>query len=183
MSDPIHIAVTRRVKPGHEEAFEQAILQFIGNTLESSGSLGAQVIRPVPESGDRTYGILRTFRSAEDRDRFYGSDQFQSWIQTLDALCEPDGYSQRELHGLEAFFYRLGRGQPPRWKMALLTWAGVWPSAYLISRLLGPFLPEQLPGWLSMGVSTACVVLLLAWGIMPMLVRWFHPWLHRPEES
>lgn len=70
MGTPIHDAITRTVKPGCEEAFEKAIRTFFADSLNEPGTLGAQLL-PLPESESRTYGILRSFASVEDRDAFY----------------------------------------------------------------------------------------------------------------
>jgi antibiotic biosynthesis monooxygenase (ABM) superfamily enzyme len=177
MEASIHVAVTRTVKPGCEEAFEDAIHDFFAEALQEPHSLGAQLLRPLPGANDHTYGILRSFASEEDRDAFYASDPFRRWQETVGPFVE-DTYSRRELHGLEAFFWEeQPSGPPPRWKMAVLTWLGVWPTVYFVSTALGVPL-QGLPHWVATGVVTLVVVLILAWGIMPTLTRWLRPWLH-----
>jgi uncharacterized protein len=178
MTNTIHVAITRQVKPGCEAAFETAILEFFADSLKHPGILGAQLLRPLPGSTDRTYGILRSFASEADRDRFYRSPAFAAWEEAVAPLVE-GGYSLRPLHGLEAFFR--GEGPPPRWKMALVTWLGVWPSVYLVARLTGRGLLRGWPGWLASGANTLVVVLLLAWVVMPLLTRAFRPWLASPH--
>jgi hypothetical protein len=51
MEPTIHVAITRKVKPGFEADFEQALLKFFVQSLKHKGALGAQLIRPVPGSG------------------------------------------------------------------------------------------------------------------------------------
>ena len=79
MTLPIHVAITRKVKHGCEKEFESSIRTFFGDSFTASGSLGAQLIKSVPGSSDRTYGILRSFASKQDRDRFYQSPKFLEW--------------------------------------------------------------------------------------------------------
>jgi antibiotic biosynthesis monooxygenase (ABM) superfamily enzyme len=81
----------------------------------------------------------------------------------------------RPLHGLEAFFQGTTT-PPPRWKMAVVTWMGVFPSVLLWSKLLGPQL-TGLPQVLATAVVTAVVVITLAWVIMPWLTKLLRPWL------
>ncbi len=182
MNETVHVAITRQVKPGYEDRFEDAIRRFFVETLEDSGSLGAQLIHPLPKTSSRTYGILRSFASEQDRDRFYRSDRFRDWEQAVQPFVE-NTYERRNLHGLEAFFSNPGlMRHPPRWKMALVTWAGVWPSVFAVSSLAAPRL-SGWPSWLATGAVTLIVVLVLTWGVMPLLTRLVRPWLTMPTEK
>lgn len=136
MKENIHVAITRKVKPGYEEAFEQAIQEFFAKTTRRQGSLGAQLIRPFPGSSTTTFGILRSFKSTEDRDAFYQSEDFLKWQEKIKPMVQGE-YSRKELHGLEAFFEDPSiLKHPPKWKMAFVTWLGVWPTVFIISQLL-----------------------------------------------
>jgi antibiotic biosynthesis monooxygenase (ABM) superfamily enzyme len=183
MKAPIHVAITRIVKPGHEAAFERAILTFFAEAQESSATLGAQLLRPLPGSGSRTYGILRSFGSEQERNAFYESEGFLRWQEAVRPLVE-EPYSRRDLHGLEAFFTNPGLIQrPPRWKMAFVTWLGVWPAVFLISSLVGQRFLSEWPFWIAAGFETMAVVAILTWGVMPALTRVFHPWLMKPLDA
>lgn len=180
MDSPLHVAITRTVKPGCEAAFEQAILSFFAEAQGSNATLGAQLLRPLPGSGSRSFGILRSFASEQDRDAFYASDRFMQWQEAVDPLVE-EGYSRRDLHGLEAFFANPGLiHRPPRWKMAMITWLGVWPAVFVVTSLIGQRLLTGWPFWLAAGLETMIVVAILTWAVMPPLTRLFHPWLVKP---
>lgn len=182
MRAPIHIAITRTVKPGCEEAFEKAIRTFFADSLQETGTLGAQLLLPLPGSQNRTYGILRSFASVKDRDAFYQSDSFRQWDQAVKPLVEED-YSRRDLTGLEAFFSDPSLiVRPPLWKMAFLTWLGVWATVWVVSNLVGPRL-SALPPWLATGVVTLMVVSILTWGVMRVLTRLARPWLMRSTDA
>ena len=73
---PIHVAITRRVKPGHEAEFQQALREFFQASFGHEGVLGASVLTPLPGSDSREFGILRTFASKSERDAFYESSMF-----------------------------------------------------------------------------------------------------------
>jgi len=176
----IHVAITRVVKPGCEDAFEQAILRFFTASLATSDSFGAQLLRPLPGREDRRYGILRSFANEADRDAFCASALFRAWQEEVAPMVEGE-YARRELHGLEAFFSDPGQlGHPPRWKMAVVTWLGVWPTAHLVNGALDPARLLELTGWWKGAVIAAIVVSLLTWAVMPGLTRLFHRWLRPP---
>jgi antibiotic biosynthesis monooxygenase (ABM) superfamily enzyme len=170
----IHVAITRKVKRGSERAFEESLRAFFQESLDRPGVLGVHLISPPPGSSSAEYGILRTFADEKERDAFYRSDLFERWQQHVAELTEGER-TYRELHGLEAWFR--APGAPPRWKMALLTWLGVWPTSWLIGRLIGPHL-AGVPSVVSAALIGAAIVVCLTWMIMPALVKLFHAWLH-----
>ena len=177
--EPVHVAITRLVQPGKEAAFEKAMYAFIERSIGVHGVTGVHLLRPAPGADSREYGILRSFESPEARDDFYASKLFADWEEEVAPLVE-SGCSKRELHGLEAFFQRGAGPHPPRWKMALLTWMGVFPSVVVWSAILRPPL-HALPVVATTAVITGFVVLTLAWGVMPVLTRAFAPWLRAGE--
>jgi antibiotic biosynthesis monooxygenase (ABM) superfamily enzyme len=61
--DQIHLAIIRRVKPGMERAFEDALREFARESLKEPGTTGVHLIGPVSGSEDGEYGILRSFAS------------------------------------------------------------------------------------------------------------------------
>ena len=65
---PIHVAITRRVRPGCETEFQQALREFFQASLAHGGVLGATMIVPPPGSDSREFGILRTFADEQERD-------------------------------------------------------------------------------------------------------------------
>src|SRR5690606_27928900 len=88
-------------------------------------------------SESREFGILRSFANEKDRDDFYASALFKAWEKKCEPLTETDSLTHRPLHGLEAWF-RSAHHPPPRWKMAVATFAGVFPVATVLSLTLGP---------------------------------------------
>jgi antibiotic biosynthesis monooxygenase (ABM) superfamily enzyme len=66
--------------------------------------------------------------------------------------------------------------RPPRYKVALLTWAGAYAVITLILALLGPTMaPWPLP--LRTLVLSALMVAALTWLVIPSLTRIFRDWL------
>ena len=171
----IHVAITRRVRPGCEAEFQQGLREFMQASFQHGGVLGAQMLTPPPGSNSREYGILRTFADERERDEFYASPIFKAWDARAMTLTEGKP-EYRQLHGLEAWF-RSPDGPPPRWKMALVTLLGVYPVSLLIGIILAPQL-RKLPLALNLFIVSALIVTCLTWLVMPPLTRWFKPWLH-----
>ncbi|QDU96630.1 antibiotic biosynthesis monooxygenase [Lignipirellula cremea] len=172
----VHCAITLRVRPGRESEFEEVLGRFVQRSLAYPGVEGVHLIRPAPGSTDREYGILRSFASEADSREFYGSEMFQQYKnETLDLV---DGEAViRRLHGLEAFF-KGGTQAPPRWKMACVTWLGVYPAVLFWSWLIGGRMALLHP-LAATAVMTGCMVVTLAWVVMPFLTRLLRPWLHK----
>jgi len=171
---PIHIAITRRVRPGCEAEFQQALREFLQTSFAHGGVLGANMLVPLPGSDTREYGILRTFADDKERDAFYESPMFKAWDERARTLTEGEAL-YRQLHGLEAWF-RSSHHPPPRWKMATATFLGVFPVAMILNLTLGPVI-RSWPYIISNAVFNACVVALLTWVVMPLLSRALRPWL------
>ena len=178
---PIHIAITRRVRPGCEAEFQAALREFFQTSFAHGGVLGATMIAPPPGSDSREFGILRTFADEKERDDFYASPIFKAWEANCQPLTEKDSWSARPLHGLEAWF-RSPHSPPPRWKMALATFLGVFPTAAILNLTLGSAI-RPWPFILSSPVFNGCMVALLTWVVMPLVTRALHGWLHADERK
>lgn len=179
----IHVAITRRVKAGCEAEFQSALREFLMASLAHDGVLGVHMLTPAPggpspgHSSEKAseYGILRTFADEAERDAFYRSPLYRSWLERVAPLTEGDG-SRRELSGLEAWF-RGTSPMPPRWKMATATLLGVYPTSVVLSLTVAelahdwPFLLRNLAVAMSM-------VAVLTWLVMPHVTRVLHGWLH-----
>jgi uncharacterized protein len=176
---PLHIAITRRVKPGCEAEFQSALREFLQTSFAHGGVQGASMLTPPPGSDSREFGILRTFASESERDAFYASPMFAAWEARARTLTDGEPV-YRQLHGLEAWF-RSPQNPPPRWKMAVATFLGAFPLAMILNLSLGPMVSK----WhfvLRNAVFNVCVVVLLTWLIMPLVARALHGWLH-PKEN
>ena len=67
---------------------------------------------------------------------------------------------------------------PPRYKLALLTWAGAYTVVTLLLALLGPAIATW-PLVLRTLVLSVTMVVALTWLVMPRLTRLCHSWLAR----
>jgi antibiotic biosynthesis monooxygenase (ABM) superfamily enzyme len=172
----IHVAITRRVRPGHEEEFKKALLEFFQQSFGHDKVQGASMLTPMPGSHPCEFGILRTFASEADRDAFYDSPMFKAWEERARTLTEGEPV-YRQLHGLEAWF-RSPRNPPPRWKMATATLVGVYPTSILLGQTVGR-LTRDWPLPLRSLAFAASMVALLTWIVMPFVTRALQHWLHK----
>ena len=178
---PIHVAITRRVRPGCEAEFQQALREFFQTSFAHGGVLGATMLVPPPGSDSREFGILRTFANEKEREDFYASSIFKAWEEKCRPLTESGSWTYRQLHGLEAWF-RSPHNPPPRWKMAVATFLGVFPVAMVLNLTLGPVIRS----WhfvLGNAVFNLCVVSLLTWVVMPPVTRALHGWLQPHHDN
>lgn len=181
---PVHLAITRHVRPGMEEEFQRGLREFFQSSFNQKGVLGASMLSPLPGSNTREYGILRTFASEKERDEFYASPEFQAWDARARIMTEGDPV-YRQLHGLEAWF-QSPQPPPPRWKMAIATLIGVFPTSLFLSATVAVF----ISGWPIVVRSLVIAILmvaLLTWGVMPLVTRLLRPWLqlrsHQPTAA
>ena len=176
----IHVAIVRKVRPGREQEFERRLAEMFREVEHEPGVEGAYLLRPV-DPGSREYGIVRTFTDEATRERFYASDRFRRWNETLAPLVE-GAPRMRDVHGLEGFFVPPAAGRPPAWKMALVTWLAVNPAVYVGSQVV-PEVFGPLPPLVRLLVTNAFVVACLTWVLMPLLTRVFARWLRVPPPA
>src|SRR5947207_13288279 len=96
---PIHIAITRRVRPGCEAEFQQALREFFQTSFSHGGVLGAYMLLPPPGSESREFGILRTFHGGKERDAVYTSPMFKALEERARTPTEGEAVC-RQLHAL-----------------------------------------------------------------------------------
>jgi antibiotic biosynthesis monooxygenase (ABM) superfamily enzyme len=174
----VHVAVTRTVLPGCEEAFAAKLHDFVVGSVGVDGMTGIHILKPPSGSESREYGVLRSFESEEAADSFYSSKLFADWLKDIEPLVAGDP-SCRRLSGLEAFFRSGGTRLPPRWKMAVVTFAGVLPTALFWSSVLTP-LTTYVHWFFQAAFTNVAIVATLTWIVMPLLTRLLEHWLHPP---
>jgi antibiotic biosynthesis monooxygenase (ABM) superfamily enzyme len=174
---PVTTTVTRRVKPGHEAAYEEFLEGIIAAAGRFPGYQGVEVFRPAHPGGE--YRTVYRFDSVADLDRWLDSDEHAAWL----ARAEPHALGPVRtsfLTGLESWFTlpdQPGAPPPPPYKMALLTWATIFPLITLVALALDPLLTELalVP---RLAITTAVTVPLMTWVVMPRVTRALRGWLY-----
>src|SRR5271170_4541182 len=83
MAEPVHVAITRRIRKECVGDYEKALAEFARRSLLEPGARGVQCLYPPPGSSSTEYGVLRTFASAKDRDAFYQSPLYKEWVAQI----------------------------------------------------------------------------------------------------
>ncbi|MDY3563540.1 antibiotic biosynthesis monooxygenase [Gemmata sp. JC673] len=178
-ADPVTVVVTRVVRPGHEEAFERALREWVPRSVTHPGHLGVLILRP--PAGGREYGAVLRFESWGAWENLRDSDDYRAFLEAIRDHLEHDP-RVHTASGLEAWVAPAGAAfvpVPPRWKLALLTWAGVNLTALALTFILAPF-TARLPWFVGFLIFNAAVVAGLTWVVMPVLSRAARRWLQGP---
>lgn len=181
LSDPtIGVVVTRRVPMTNVEAFETALGELKQIASRQPGQIACDVLRGAVTRGARDYFIAYRFADETRLRAWEASPARRALVARIDALTI--GGRRRELTGLEAWF-DLPPGQlpPPRHRMALVTWLGIWPLVSLALWLLTPYL-SMLPFLFRTATLSALIVLIMTYVVMPQLTKLAEPLLRVEEE-
>ena len=175
---PVTATVTRRVKPGHEVAYEEFLAGISGAAKAFPGYLGEEVFRPAGGKGGE-FRIVYRFDSPAHLRGWLDSRERAAWL----ARAEPHvagPMRAQYLTGLEGWFTlpaQTGAPPPPPYKMAVLTWVTIFPLITLVvvasAPLIGPW-----PLAARLAVTTLVTVSLMTWVVMPRVTRLLRGWLY-----
>ena len=182
----VTVLISRQVKKGLEADFERVMAQIIEVAAGFPGHLGAQLVRPGEEQGvdDSLYHIVLAFDSEANLKNWQGSPARSLGL----AAAAPyiDGQTLvRQVTGLAHWFQSNSdpkQAPPPRWKVAVVTWLGIFPTAYAVFLALGD-LVAMWPLLYRTALITAIVVALMTWLVAPQLTRVLKPWLFAPKKA
>jgi uncharacterized protein len=175
---PVTATVTRRVKPGHEAAYEEFLAGINGAAKTFPGYLGEEVFRPTGGQGGE-YRIVYRFDSSTHLRGWLGSDERAAWLKRAEPHVA--GPMRTEfLTGLESWFTlptQPGAPPPPPYKMAVLTWVTIFPLITLVVVASAPLI-GKLPLVPRLAVTTLVTVSLMTWVVMPRVTRLLRRWLY-----
>ncbi|PZV08992.1 MAG: antibiotic biosynthesis monooxygenase [Leptolyngbya sp.] len=170
--------VSHVVRPGREQGYEEWVHGIAADARTFKGHLGVSTIRPHDHTHPE-YVVILKFDRYGNLKTWLESDIRREWIERLQPLIEQPE-SIQTLTGLETWFSLPNqplKSPPPRYKMAIVTWMGVFVTLTVVSRLFAPIL-SNLPILLNQLITTGLVVALLTYLIMPRLTRLFKRWLY-----
>jgi antibiotic biosynthesis monooxygenase (ABM) superfamily enzyme len=168
---PATLVLSRAVMPGHEHAFEAILHRLAAEARAFPGHQGLTVLRPQPH-GPATYTIVAHFATRQDMDAWLSSGVRARLVAEAD-LHAAGGLRTRYLSGLEGWLAAPGSPvvlPPARWKIVVISLAGIAPLLEAVSYLLAPHL-HGLPAWGRPLVSAAVLIPLMQYAVMPVLTR------------
>lgn len=181
-SRAVTVLVTRRVAPEHVAGFEDAMAGMMEAARRFPGHLGSQLIRPgEPGSSDEPllHHVVFAFDDEAHLAGWQDSPERAHWLARL----APHTVGAQETHhltGLDYWFTSAGGtsgARPPRWKVAVVTWLGIFPIVLFLFVTVAPLMADWplVPRTL---VFTALVVILMTWLVAPRLTRALAGWLN-----
>ncbi|MBL8471262.1 MAG: antibiotic biosynthesis monooxygenase [Rhodocyclaceae bacterium] len=183
-ANPATVLITRRVRRERIAEFERLMAGMTACAAQFPGHMGGFLIPP--EAGEQgCYRNLFAFDTQAHLDVWLQSAERGKWLQQIDALTIGDT-AMRVMSGLETWFAlptQRTRTPPPRWKMALVTWMGIFPLVLLMSATVGPVLGKWVAPTLVVLVTTGLITSAMTWLVMPVLVRLLASWLYPPTHD
>lgn len=180
--EPVTVLVSRKVKPGREADYEEWIRDVTKAALKYQGHLGMNVFRP-EKQGD-PYVLVYKFDSGEHLDAWTNSEERARFVQRAKEMATEEHVEHAS--GLESWFRLPGQKAmvpPPRWKMAVVTGVCVWLMGMAIGAPLRHVLAERVPPPLIALITTAIMVSLLTWVVLPNVTKLLRAWLFTSTSS
>jgi antibiotic biosynthesis monooxygenase (ABM) superfamily enzyme len=176
------MVVSTRVKPGREAEFRTWQTTIDQEAARFPGFLGNEVFPSVPGLQEDWVVVVR-YDSAKHLQNWLESEPRRRLNQQAATLW--DEARVESFGGGFPGWFTAGRGEsgqaalPAVWKQAMTVILVLYPTVFLLSRYLSPWL-TGLPFAASLFVSNVASVSILTWLLMPVVVRAFDFWLSPP---
>lgn len=178
----VTVVVSRIIKPGCEQEFEQISTAMSEAATGFNGHLGSTMLRPATLD-DPEYRIVFKFNSQANLEAWQTSDIRAEYISKLDGLLKEETKTE-VLSGMVTWFTLPNNTNvkpPPKYKMTLVSWLALYPSVSLIFMIFGDML-APLPLLLRTLIITGVLMLLMSYVLMPRFTKWFAFWLY-PKQA
>lgn len=178
---PVTLVVQREVLPGHRRQFEECVRGIAEAGGRFEGHIDTTVFRPATDHSAEYKMVIR-FDSMTNYQKWFESPQRKEWIDRIEAISRVVP-KPTLLTGLESWFTTPGlshQAPPPRHKMVLLTFLALYPTLLVVFSVAEILLPP-MDVWTRLLITTPPVILLMTYGIMPLLTRLLRGWLYPME--
>ena len=172
-TDPVTIVATFRVKPGRDADFERWAHDITSAAAQFPGHMGASWL-----GANGSYQVVYRFENDALFHDWHESSTRAEFLRRLEPFAALA--TDRHLTGLETWFElpnQPGRPAPPRWKMVVATWIGVFPLLLLLQWLVAP-LVDTVPLVLRVMAFALIVVTTATYVVMPRLTMLLRRWLY-----
>jgi len=184
-NEPVTVIARHAVRPGKEDQFEAWMAGISRACGAFPGYLGTELIRPPAGEDDHNYVCIFRFDDYPHLKKWMESEERAGWLEKAHPLCA-EKIRIDQYRSLEYCFTndKHQSDPPPKYKMALVTFAVIWPLVHFVPKTMMPVLPG--PNWLKEGLTVLTIVLLTTFLLMPAFTRLLEPWLFRrkiPQKS
>jgi antibiotic biosynthesis monooxygenase (ABM) superfamily enzyme len=177
VAEPVTVVLTRRVRPGAEQAFQAVLGRLSTAAQRHRGFEDVTVLRPEP-GGRSAYAIVVHFRSAPELAAWLASPERALLLAEADQYCDGD-LAMQQTSGVAGWFTLPGAElvkPPPKIKMAVTTWLGLVPLLLPLNLYLAPRL-TAIPAVPRLVAAALVMTLLMTYAVMPALTQLLHRWL------
>ncbi|HEY6117156.1 MAG TPA: antibiotic biosynthesis monooxygenase [Candidatus Dormibacteraeota bacterium] len=178
--EEVTVIWSRQAKPGRQAALENVIDNLAQAMSSATGYEGVVSLRPQP-GHPPIYTMVARFASQADLDAWVSSE-IRGRLYAEAEGVSVGGLNVQQAAGLEGWFQMPGQPlvvPPPRYKMAVITWAAIFPLLLLANLIAAALLPNVSPLIRLLPVSLVLIAL-MTWLVMPRMTKWFRFWLY-PE--
>lgn len=181
MENNFTVVVSHFIKSGKKQEFEQALKQVIAKAKDYKGYEGIETIQ-VHNQDANEYILLVRFDTESNYNTWATSNTRKEWSKELKDYITKES-EVRYQEGLEFWFSlpQLTSSKPPqKWKMAILTWAVIYPMVMVLSTLAGLYL-DFIPLYVRMLFVSMILVSLMTYIVMPRITSIFAFWLFKKK--
>lgn len=151
------------------------------------GYLGGQMVRPDAQADEEEINLYHTVFAFDTPEHLQAWQTSPERAECLNVIAQHTlGSTQlRQVSGLGHWFTQPGAAvhqPPPRWKVAVVTWLGIFPTVFVLFLTVGPLLANW-PLLPRVMVITLLVVLLMTWVVAPRLTTWLKSFLYPANPS
>jgi uncharacterized protein len=175
---PVTVVVTRRVKAGHEKAYDDWLQRLTTQARSLPGYLGTDIVRP-GAGGPREYTSIFRFDSVGNLRAFEASKMRAQYLAEVAPHVEADAI-WREMTGLE-FWFSPPPGtlvpQPSRARMAVVMVCVVFGLVLVLGQVVNALLTTW-PYPLRLLLTISIEVVVMTYWLMPRLTRWLAWWIY-----
>ncbi|WP_269541458.1 antibiotic biosynthesis monooxygenase [Cerasicoccus fimbriatus] len=177
MPEPVTVFVSRTAKPGREAELEQWLRDVREASSQFPGFVTSRSIESEDGNHPGEFEVVFTFDSAENFSRWCNSPEKKALYNRVSELVTEQKI--RKISGMEPWLDLSppDMAPPPKWKMFLLAFLGVYPTLNVVFFFMMP-LVRDLPMWLRLLCTVPVISALMTFLVMPALAKAFHGWLY-----
>ncbi len=175
----ITVTVSYFVKKDKITEFELWLKKIISEATKFEGHLGTNIIKPTETT--KEYIVIFKFDKYKNLRKWLASDiRNNLMFQLKPFINKSPEFKQTE--GLE-FWFTLPNGniKPPKHKMVIVTWFGLFPVVLINSYLFKYLFTGIVPSIIVSGLATFFTVFFMTYFIMPFITKVFSFWLFKKK--